>query len=74
MCGVLMENKTAVEATSQIQQLKLRLNSLGFAFGSLIPLILTDNGDEFSNVSALECDLDGRAESHMFFCDPNAPY
>lgn len=74
MCGLLMENKTAAEAARQIQELKLRLNSLGFAFGSLIPLILTDNGGEFSNVSAFENDLDGHAETHMFFCDPNAPY
>lgn len=74
MCGLLMENKTAAEAARQIQGLKLRLNTLGFSFGSLVPLILTDNGGEFSNVSAFENDLEGHAESHLFFCDPNAPY
>lgn len=74
MCGLLMENKTAAEAARQIQQLKHRLLSLGFSFGSLVPLILTDHGGEFSIVSAFENNPEGYAESHMFFCDPNAPY
>jgi len=74
MCGLLMENKTAAEAARQIQDLKLRIITLGFTFGALIPLILTDNGGEFSIVSAFENSPDGLAESRMFFCDPNAPY
>lgn len=74
MCGLLMENKTAAEAARQIQGLKLRLHTLGFAFGSFIPIILTDNGGEFSMVSAFENDIEGLPESRMFFCDPNAPY
>ena len=74
MCGLLMENKTAAEAARQIRELKRRLSDHGFSFGALIPLMLTDNGGEFSIVSAFENDLEGQAESRMFFCDPNAPY
>ena len=39
-------------------------------FGDIIPLLLTDNGGEFSNVSAFTDDLDGAAETSLFFCDP----
>ena len=74
MIGVLLENKTAVEAANKIQGLKKELNSLGFNFGDIAPLLLTDNGGEFSNVSAFENDVDGIAESHMFFCEPCSPH
>ncbi len=46
----------------------------GFLFGKIFPLILTDNGGEFSNVSAFENDLNGNQKTHMFFCESNAPY
>lgn len=74
MTGLLLENKTAAEAAAKIIELKKRLSAAGFSFGEIFPLILTDNGGEFSNVSAFENDLDGNQETHMFFCEPNAPY
>ena len=37
---------------------------------SFFPLILTDNGGEFSNISAFENDLNGNQETKLFFCDP----
>lgn len=74
MIGLLLENKTAAEAADQIQGLKTELNSLGFNFGDIAPLLLTDNGGEFSIVSAFENDAQGNAESHMFFCEPCAPH
>lgn len=54
--------------------LKTRLKALNFNFGDIAPLLLTDNGGEFSIVSAFENDTDGNAESHMFFCEPCAPH
>ena len=39
-----------------------------------MPVILTDNGGEFSNVSAIENDVNQTLETHLFFCEPNAPY
>lgn len=74
MAGLLMENKTAVEAASSIRSLKERLKQAGFSFGDVIPLMLTDNGGEFSMVSAFENDPNGTMESHLFFCDPCSPY
>jgi len=70
MFGLLLDNKTAAEAASKIQALKAALNVGGFRFGDLIPLLLTDNGGEFSHVSAFTDDLEGNAETGLFFCDP----
>lgn len=74
MIGLLLENKTAAEAANKIQALKAELKSLGFLFGDIAPLLLTDNGGEFSIVSAFENDTNGNAESHMFFCEPCSPH
>lgn len=74
MFGLLLDNKTAAEAASKIRKLKDRLHSFGSDFGEIFPVILTDNGGEFSDVFAFENNLDGQTETKMFFCDPNAPY
>ena len=74
MMGLLLENKTAAEAANKIQRLKKDLISLGFNFGDIAPLLLTDNGGEFSMVSAFENDAQGNVESHMFFCEPCSPH
>ena len=70
MFGLLMDDKTAAEATLRIRNLKGRLKESGVRFGDVIPLLLTDNGGEFSNVSAFTDDLEGIAETDLFFCDP----
>lgn len=74
MSGILLENKTAAEASSKIAKFKAELKVSGFSFGSIIPVILTDNGGEFSNVSVFENDANSNMETHMFFCDANASY
>lgn len=43
-------------------------------FQKLFPVILTDNGSEFSNPLALEFDHEGNRRTHIFYCDPSAPY
>ena len=47
--------------------------SCGFAFGKILPVLLTDNGGEFSIVSAFENDANKQLETHLFFCEPNSP-
>ena len=74
MIGLLLDNKTAAEAANKIQALKAELKALEFTFGDIAPLLLTDNGGEFSIVSAFENDADGNTESHMFFCEPCSPH
>lgn len=74
MFGLLLENKTAAEAASKITSLKEMLDANGLSFGHVFPVLLTDNGGEFSAVSAFENDRSRTRESSLFFCDPNAPY
>lgn len=42
-------------------------------FMSLMPLILTDNGSEFSNPNAIEFDRQGNPRTRIFYCDSSAP-
>ncbi|MBP3602524.1 MAG: hypothetical protein J6J79_00065 [Lachnospiraceae bacterium] len=42
-------------------------------FLSVMPLLLTDNGSEFSKPKALEFDRQGNRRTHIFYCDPSAP-
>ena len=42
-------------------------------FCSLMPVILTDNGSEFSNPKAIEYDRQGNQRTHLFYCDVSAP-
>ena len=51
MVGILLNNKTAAEASAKIEALKTRLAERGFSFGNLFPVMLTVNGGEFSNVT-----------------------
>lgn len=74
MFGLLLDNKSAAEAGIRIQAFKDTLAHLGFSFGTCFPILLTDNGGEFSHVSAFENDLFHRKETSVFFCDPNSPY
>lgn len=73
MVGLLLENKTAAEAADKITVLKHQLIQNGFCFGDFAPLLLTDNGGEFSLVNAFENDPSGNLESHLFFCEPMSP-
>ena len=70
MFGLLLDNKTAAETAAKIHSLKMTLHENGVRFGDIIPLLLTDNGGEFSNVFAFINDLDGVPEANLFFCDP----
>ena len=43
-------------------------------FMDVFPLLLADNGSEFSNPSAIEYDRQGNPRTKMFYCNPSAPY
>lgn len=43
-------------------------------FGKLFPVIITDNGSEFSNPQAIEYDAAGRQRTRIFYCDPSSPH
>jgi IS30 family transposase len=70
MFGLLLDNKTAVEASEKIRALKGHFARHKLRFGDIFPLLLTDNGGEFANISAFMADLYGEIETELFFCDP----
>ena len=74
MVGILCDNKTAAAVALKLSQLKERLRLVGFNFGDIFPVLLTDNGGEFSCVSEIENDISNLRETRVFFCEPNAPY
>jgi len=43
-------------------------------FMKLFPVILTDNGSEFTNPSVIEFDAQGNRRTRIFYCNPSAPY
>ena len=65
----LLDNKTALEVTKHLYDIKNTLHEADKDFFQLFPIILTDNGGEFARVDDIEMDM--RGESKLFFCDPN---
>ena len=65
----LLDNKTALEVTKHLYDIKNTLQQADKDFCQLFPVILTDNGGEFARVDDIEMDV--RGESKLFFCDPN---
>ena len=65
----LLGNKTALEVTKHLYDIKSTLHEADKDFFQLFPVILTDNGGEFARVDDIEMDV--RGESKLFFCDPN---
>ena len=65
----LLDNKTALEVTKHLYNIKNTLHQADKDFFQLFPVILTDNGGEFARVDDIEMDV--RGESKLFFCDPN---
>lgn len=74
MFGLLLNDKSAAEAADKIRDLKHTLANAGLHFSQIFPVLLTDNGGEFSNVFAFENDLTGTKETSVFFCDPNCSW
>jgi len=70
MFGLLIDNMTAAEVTEKIEGLKAKFTSEEIRFGDVFPVVITDNGGEFSNVFAIENDAEGERETMLFFCDP----
>ncbi len=74
MFGLLLDNKTAAEVSAKIIALKKRMAAAHLCFGSLFPVVLTDNGGEFADVFTVETGLNDIKETSLFFCDPNKAY
>jgi IS30 family transposase len=72
MLAFLRDANTAKSVTDVFNRLK---TLFGFnRFEEIFPLVLTDNGSEFSNPSAIETDEDGLLWTRVFYCDPSCAY
>ena len=70
MLGLLLDDKSSFEVTRKINALKSRLLAAEKFFGNIFPVIVTDNGGEFSNVFAIENNPENDNPTMLFFCDP----
>lgn len=74
-CGFLLLYLLAVNnAQCVIDVFNWLDDTLGYdAFRQLFPLLLGDNGSEFSNPLAIEFDKNGEGRTQVFYCDPGTP-
>lgn len=66
--------RDANDSKSVIEHINRLYQTLGSkTFCSIMPILLGDNGSEFSNPTAIEFDQNGNQRTHVFYCDPSAP-
>lgn len=60
------------DSPSVVRMFDIMEESLGGElFAACLPLILTDNGKEFSDIDGMERSIYGGRRTRIFFCDPN---
>lgn len=72
MLAFLRDANTSQSVIDIINKLYLELRP--DLFELLFPLLLGDNGSEFSNPQAIEFDSQENQRTKVFYCDPSAPY
>lgn len=72
MLAFLRDANTSQSVIDIINRLYLELSPDVFSY--LFPLLLGDNGSEFSNPKALEFDTQGNRRTNVFYCDPSASF
>ena len=72
MLIILLPNKSQ---GAVIYALNILCERIGIEkFRKLCPVLLTDNGSEFQNPEALECDAYGEIKTKVFYCHPNCSW
>ena len=71
MLAVLRESNDSKSVSDFFSRLHHELDP--DSFQHLFPVLLADNGSEFSNPSAIEFDAEGNRRTFLFYCNPNAP-
>ena len=69
MFALLLDSNTYSEVSSKPYNLKEKFYQNNVHFSDIFPVILTDNGSEFSKVGEIEYDFDKNLK--LFFCNPN---
>ena len=71
MLAILRAANTSKSVIDAVNNLDLVLGREKFK--QLFPVLLTDNGSEFSNPIKIEADLNGEMRTRVFYCDRNRP-
>ena len=73
-CGFMLaflrdrnDSQSVIDAFTQLWKM-----AGAILFRRLFPVLLTDNGSEFSNPKALELDPEEKIRTRVFYCDPRA--
>ncbi len=66
----ILENTTIPAVLHKLSNTFIR-SSIMISFHLLFDVILTDNGTEFSNPTAIESLDDNGIHPHVFYCEPN---
>jgi IS30 family transposase len=72
MLAYLRDANTSKSVTDIFQMLWEMLGKKYFM--ELFPVILTDNGSEFSNPTAIEFNEANNRRTHLFYCNPSSPF
>lgn len=72
MLAFLRDRNTAASVFDVMERLYWELRP--DIFMNLFPVLLADNGSEFSNPVSLEMDFQNNLRTRVFYCDPSAPY
>lgn len=72
MLAFLRNANTARSVTDVFGELRKKLGDS--LYKALFPVILTDNGSEFSSPKEIEYDEKGLSVSRIFYCDAGSPY
>ena len=72
MLACLRDRDTAASVAAYFDHLDELLGR--DTFKKLFPVLLGDNGCEFSDPTAIEKDVEGNERTKVFYCDPSAPY
>jgi len=72
MLAYLRDANTSKSVTDIFQMLWETLGKKYFI--ELFPVILTDNGSEFTNPAAIEFADENKRRTHLFYCHPSSPF
>lgn len=72
MLAFIRDRNTAFSVYEIFERLYLQLRPDRFM--DIFPVLLADNGSEFSDPGSIEMDKQNNQRTRIFYCDPSAPY
>ena len=72
MLAFLRDRNTAASVFEIFERLYWKLRP--DVFMNIFPVLLADNGSEFSDPLSIEMDAENNLRTRVFYCDPSAPY